>query len=111
MDKNLIDLKNGAIKSIDYDTWSAPGCDTCDYGSRYVNEYDFVLSKGTLHIEVNNMYEYAFSEGDMMKILLSNIEEIKELTESEFVNWIIYEIKESSADDVVYSHKVNLNES
>ncbi len=107
MKKNLIDLKDGAIKSIEYDSWSTRGCETCDYGSNYVNEYDFVLSNGRVHIDVNNMYEYAFSEGDMMKILLTNADNIKELTEKEFINWIICEIKSVGADSVEYAYKEN----
>ena len=84
----LVELTDGGIKEIYADTDSYSGCETCDYGSSYINEYVIQMTKGELKVEVNQMYEHALSEGDMMKLMLTGIDEIKALSEDEFVEWV-----------------------
>lgn len=90
----LLEMIDGGIKEIYSDTWATEGCETCDYGSSYVNEFKIYLTSGTVHIEIDTMYEYALSEGDMMKIILPNVEEIKQMTEGQFCEWIAPKVHE-----------------
>ena len=84
----LVELQDGGIEEIFADSFGMSGCETCNYGSEYTNEYTIQMTKGTLDIKVNQEYEYALSDGDMMKLMLQKVEEIKALTEDEFVKWI-----------------------
>lgn len=45
----LVELTDGGILDISSDTWSYNGCETCDYGSEYVNEYIIKMSKGVVN--------------------------------------------------------------
>jgi len=84
----LVELQDGGIEEIYADSFGMSGCETCNYGSEYTNEYTIQMTKGTLDIKVNQEYKYALSDGDMMKLMLQKVEEIKVLTEDEFVKWI-----------------------
>lgn len=88
----LVELTDGGILDISSDTWSYDGCETCDYGSEYVNEYIIKMSKGALVVTIEQMYDYALTEGFMMTTLLRNIDNIKEMTENEFVEWLKKEV-------------------
>lgn len=69
--------------NIEEDNYCASeGCPTCSYGSSYVNDITIDTTHYTLHITKDTMYEYAISEGDLMKIIL-NID-IRRVTEKEF---------------------------
>lgn len=92
----LLPLADGGIENIISDTYACGGCETCDYGSSYTNEYTIVLTSGRLYIEASMMYEYPLSDGYMMKLFLGNVDTIKTLTEAEFVDWL----KEKMTSDV-----------
>ena len=94
----LLELVDGGILNIenDIDFWS--GCETCDYGSRYVNYFDLELSKIKIKIEASEMYEYPLSEGHMMKVILGNVDIIKKMTEQEFANWLKLELGKEVGD-------------
>jgi len=94
----LLQIADGGIVNIEQDNWSSGGCETCDYGSSYVNELTVYLTKYKITTKVNQMYEYLLSDGDLFKIFLRNIEEIKTMTEIEFIKWFESQIK-SYADD------------
>lgn len=58
------------VKKINYDEDSTGGCETCDYGSSYVNEIEITLEDGTYtNIKVDQMYKYALSESDYMQLI------------------------------------------
>lgn len=85
----LVELRDGGITNMETDTDYTSGCETCDWGAAYVNEYSIFMTNGTIDIEVNSDgYDYVFSEGLMMKIFLQNIDEIKTKTEDEFADWL-----------------------
>jgi hypothetical protein len=96
----LLKLKDGGILNIEYDSDYFAGCSTCDYGSNYINDYDINLTNFSIRIRIENMYDYLFSEGDMLKLFLSNIEEIVMKTEEEFTLWIDMKMKEYNADKI-----------
>jgi hypothetical protein len=96
----LLQMVNGGITNIysDIDYWS--GCETCDYGSRYINEYTIEMTTGTIEIKVEQEYEYALSEGYMMGLILPNIDLIKSMTEEAFFDWIKTEMSNLEVDKI-----------
>jgi len=105
----LIELLDGGILEVKSDTWSKRGCSTCDYGSSYVNEFEIELTSGDAYIEIDNMYEYAMSEGSMMEIMLKNIEVIKTMNESDFVDWLKIKIEEEVEENYCDKDDVSFN--
>lgn len=98
----LLELKDGGILNIESDLEFWSGCDTCDYGSRYINYFDVELTNKIIKVEVDQMYEYAMSEGQMMKIILSNVDSIKLMTENEFIKWLKIELEKEVDEDIKY---------
>jgi len=98
-EKLLLQFVDGGIVDIKQDNWSSPGCKTCDYGSSYVNELSVYLTKYKITAEVDQMYNYLLSDGDLFKIFLRNIEEIKAMTEMEFIKWFELQIKSYAEDN------------
>lgn len=88
MTKYLLPLVDGGIVKIDTDSECYPGCETCDYGSSYINEFHVQLSTGKIYVKADNMYEFALSDGYLMELILPNIDTIKEMTECGFFKWI-----------------------
>lgn len=85
----LVELIDGGVKNITTDIdYVSGGCPTCDYGTSWVNEYTIFMTNGVIKIEVDNDDNYTFSEGLMMKIFLQNIDEIKQMTEDSFSEWL-----------------------
>lgn len=104
----LLELADGGIREIESDSEAWGGCETCDYGSSYVNEYTIHLTSGKVKIKVDKMYNYALSDGHMMKVILPNVEEIKKLTEQEFVAWIESQTKEEIKKETYSFESVDL---
>lgn len=84
----ILKMIDGGIVNIVSDRDYSEGCETCDYGSSYVNEFDVELTKFNIHLEAEQMYEYPLSEGDMMKVILRNAVEISNMTEEDFAVWL-----------------------
>jgi hypothetical protein len=95
----LLQLINGGILNIQSDIKSYSGCETCDYGSEYINEYDIEITTGTIEIRVSQMYDHALSEGSMMEIILPNTDVIKTMTEIEFYEWIKEKVQEKIKEE------------
>ena len=83
----LIEMIDGGLVNYDDDSYSYGGCPTCDYGSEYISEIDITLTHYKIHVKTNQMYEYVLSEGQMMKLFLSEYNTIQTMTEKEFVDW------------------------
>ena len=99
MNEMLIKMVDGGLVSYDDDCYHYDGCPTCDYGSEYINEIDIALTNYKIHIETNQMYEYVISEGQMIKLFLSECDAIKAMTEKEFVNWFKEKFCEITHDE------------
>lgn len=84
----LIQMIDGGIEEIITDTESWGGCETCDYGSSYINEFDVRFTTGLFEVRVDNMYDYAMSEGYLMELFIKNIDKIRASTEEEVMQWI-----------------------
>ena len=83
----LIKLVDGGIKNISTDEDSMRGCETCDYGSEYINTMEITLTKYKVIAVVNQMYEYAISTEDTLNLFLPNFDQISRMTEDEFIAW------------------------
>ena len=97
----LIKMIDGGMINYSDDTSYISGCPTCDYGSEYINEIRIDLIKYKIFVKLNQMYDFALSEGEIIKLFLSNYNEIQGLTEKEFIDWIkqkLYEIVQGNGD-------------
>ena len=72
---------------IDYydDSYYYSGCPTCDYGSEYINEITIKTTSYRVEVKLNQMYEYAFSTADAIKMFAVNM---RDMTEDEFIKHI-----------------------
>ncbi|MCR8982644.1 hypothetical protein [Brevibacillus laterosporus] len=70
----LLNMKDGGIEKIESDNSFSPGCESCDYGSSYINEFEIYMTTGKIEIKVDQMYEYALTDGYMMQLILPNVE-------------------------------------
>lgn len=95
----LIKMLDGGIENYSDDSYHYDGCPTCDWGSEYINEIDITLTKYTIHIKTNQMYEYVLSEGQMMKLFLSEYDAIRDMSEKEFVDWFKKKLSEITHDE------------
>ena len=61
------------VKKINYNEDYCDGCETCDYGSQYINDLEIIFEDDTkTHIVIDNMYEFAFTEADLMQLLYTS---------------------------------------
>jgi len=81
----IMPLKDGGILSVDYSTEEHPGCETCDYGSKYIDDFTIDMTTLKADVRIDVMYEHAISENWLMRRLLSAD---RNMTEREFVDWL-----------------------
>lgn len=101
MKKIMVEMIDGGMVDYRDNSFFYSGCETCDYGSEYITEINITLTNHKIAVETNQMYEYAISEGDMLKILLSNYDAIKLMTENEFCYWLKSQLLEIVGDEDV----------
>ena len=82
------------LESYCDDSWCQPGCPTCDYGSKYVNELQIYTTNYDLYIVFNEMYGYAFSTADAIRIFAVDL---SKMTEEEFIQRIDTEVHKFDA--------------
>ena len=99
MKEMLIKMTDGGLVNYEDDCEYYGGCPTCDYGSEYINEIYITLTKYKIYIKTNQMYEYVLSEGQMMKLFLSEYNTIQTMTEKEFVDWFKKKLDEITCDE------------
>lgn len=83
----LIKMTDGGIVNYKDNCSYYEGCPTCNYGSEYINEVDITLVHHTIHVKTNQMYGYALSEGQMVRLFLTEYDTIRAMTEKEFIDW------------------------
>ena len=104
MDKMLIKMVDGGLVDYNDDCYSYGGCPTCDYGSEYINEIDITLTCYKIHVKVNQMYEYVLSEGQVMKLFLSEHDTIQAMNEKDFIDWFkekLYEVTHDKFQEAI----------
>lgn len=91
--KKLLELKDGYIYNIeDGFDHCVMGCPTCGLDDEYISSITFEgefdgISK-SITIKAEGFLEYEFTAADVLKLLLNNIPEIKNMTHVEFENWL-----------------------
>lgn len=78
--------------SYDDDTRFYDGCPTCDYGSEYINEITVRTTNHTFEAKFNQMYEYAMTTADAIKIFAVGIAEMTEINFIEYLKQKFYEV-------------------
>lgn len=94
----LLELKDGQIIDIYTDKYYESGCPTCDFGSSYVNDLTIIMTKYRIFASIDTMYSYAMSEDWLLKTLVRNIDQVKQLTELEFSDWFEDQFDELCGD-------------
>lgn len=97
----LIKMIDGGIVNYEDNSYYYYGCPTCDYGSEYINEIDITLTHYTIHAKTNKMYEYALTEGQMIKLFLTEYNTIQIMTEKEFIDWFKAKLIETSCEKII----------
>lgn len=97
----LIKMVDGGIVNYADDHYAYHGCPTCDYGSEYINEIDITLVHHTIHVKTNQMYEYVLSEGQMVKLFLTEYNTIQTMTEKEFIDWFKAKLIDIAHDEAI----------
>lgn len=83
--KYLIELKDDAVADIATAKNYSAGCETCDYGSLYIQEITFKFKSGEkLFINLKKEYEYPISEEKLIIVLAKNTSQFKRMTLEEF---------------------------
>ena len=81
----LIQLQDSAVIEIYEDEIYERGCETCDYGSSYGINYTFEFEDGErFNFDFADEYSSPVSEGDIMKFILNNLDELSVKTKEEF---------------------------
>ncbi|HBG4932999.1 hypothetical protein C4015_02295 [Clostridioides difficile] len=87
--KVLIHLTNGAIVDITTEQGYSSGCETCDYGTRYITDLMIIYkNKKKDIIRDESMYDYGMSLSSIMKAILNHQEDIEKLKEEEVAEFI-----------------------
>lgn len=84
----LLKLKDDYIVDILYESEANRGCPTCDYGSSYIREFWVVLQYRILYIRTEQMYDYLCSEDFLMRVMLRNMDKIRNMTRKEFIKFL-----------------------
>lgn len=104
--KMLIPMVDGGMVKYDDDSHSIAGCSTCNFGSEYITDIYITLTRYHIHIRTNQMYSYVLSEGDMMRIFLSEYNTIQAMTEQEFVDWLKVRLLEIADEEDLEAYDV-----
>ncbi len=102
----LIEMLDGGIVNYEDDCYCYEGCPTCNYGSQYINEIYITLVHHTIHIKTNQMYEYVLSEGQMVRLFLTEYDTIRNMTETNFVDWIKEKIIDIAYEESIEEFEV-----
>lgn len=57
------------ILKVEYNNYKINGCETCDYGSNYINMFSIYTNRDKISYELYNEYEYLLTESDLIKII------------------------------------------
>lgn len=105
--KLLIQLIDGGLEDVTEDSDYYGGCETCDYGATYTKEICFYTTRGFGTFKADSSYDYAFSIATIMRILFNNLDEIKEFTEKEFLDWFNEELHKETGKEIDYYSSLN----
>lgn len=96
----VLKMVDGGIVDIEYDSYcDSWGCETCGYGSSYINSIVIILTSRTLEITLDNEYEYAMNESFLIKYFASNTHLFTTFSEEQFVTYLKENFKEAIVRD------------
>ena len=93
----ILKLIDGGIIDINTDNDYISGCPTCDYGSEYINYIEITTTKFKACFKISRMYDYVYD--DLLKIILPNLDVIKEMGELEFIQWFLNNTLEKKEEE------------
>jgi hypothetical protein len=96
----LLKLKDGDLLTFKEDNYNSEGCESCDYGSSYVQNFTVVTTRRTGRYQLSQMYEYVISHDYLLKIILPNASKIQEMTCDEFFDWLETKFEEAKSLNV-----------
>ena len=107
MNKYLIEMADGGIIDICDDMECDDyGCPTCGFNGHYTNHMEITLEKNILEIEFGGMYTFDVPNySDIMKIFTQNNDNIKDMTEEEFVEFLKEELDNLTCYEIEMSRK------
>lgn len=82
------------LQTYEDDSYARLGCPTCDYGSCYTNDITIRTTNYVIAILFQQMYEYAFSTADAIRIFAVDL---SNMTEEEFIKHIDTEVHKFDA--------------
>lgn len=86
-----IKLKDDFIVAVESGEEWYSGCDTCNYGSAYINTLSIYTTTKEITVEVNKMYDFAFSISHAILIFASA--ELADVTQEQLGSWIEEKIR------------------
>lgn len=98
MVNEILKLKDGAITNIESDNWKTDGCPTCDYGAEYITELNVKTTGFSVKIEFADENDYV-STATILSVFLKNVNIITEMTERQFINWLIETLQNKVSRD------------
>jgi hypothetical protein len=102
METPLLSLADGDILSFKEDHYcKSTGCETCNYGSSYVQDFTVVTTKGTARFDFSMMYEYAISHDFLMKTILRQVDTIRAMTLVNFIEWLAEQFRLACKDNYI----------
>lgn len=96
----ILKLKDDGIYEFASDSEAWGGCETCNYGSHYINEFEIYCSKLNIYFKTDQMYEHAMSESFLMKLFIAKAEHFKTLTEEELAKELETLLREKFEEEV-----------
>ena len=88
MNTPLLKLVDGDLLEFSEDNSHFDGCETCDYGSTYVQSFTVKTTQGDTRFELEKMYSYPITHDFFFKTILPNIDKIKEMTITQFIQYL-----------------------
>ena len=90
----LIPMTDGGLIKYEDDCYkSCEGCPTCGYGEEYTRNITMYLHNFNLCIEI--LSGEVIDQGLIMSVFLNNVENIKNMTENQFVHWFKDKIQQA----------------
>lgn len=100
MENTIIKLIDGGVIEIDDSSWkSSDGCETCGWGTEYTTDMQVYCTKYTAYISVDSSSNVSI--GFVMSVVLNNLDDIKKMTEREFIDWFYEQIKKEYSNTTI----------
>jgi len=103
-DKPLLSLVDGDILNFSEEHSQYSGCETCDFGSSYLQDFNVTTTKGNMRFDFDEMYDYLISHDFMFRLILPRVEEIKKMTIMEFYEFLVNAFKKECNNSTKFKH-------